>query len=58
MNQPLDPRNAIRRVATAHLLFLGDLNRYKAKFLTAASSQRQQQASESTEAMVVKKTLE
>ena len=37
MSQPLDPRNSVRRVATAHLLFLGDLNRFKAKFLGAAA---------------------
>ena len=38
MAQPMDPRNAIRRVSTAHLIFLGDLNRFKAKFLHIAST--------------------
>ena len=37
MNQPLDPKNSIRRIATTHLLFLGDLNRFKAKFLASAA---------------------
>ena len=43
MNQPLEPRNNIRRVATAHLLFLGDLNRFKVKFLASAVKQLMQE---------------
>ena len=38
MAQPMDPKNAIRRVATVHLLFMGDLNRFKATFLSTASA--------------------
>lgn len=39
MNQLLEPKNLVRRVATTHLLFLGDLNRFKAKFLITATAQ-------------------
>ena len=37
MNQPLDPRNSVRRVAAIHLVFMGDLNRFKTKFLASAA---------------------
>ena len=34
LNQPIDAKNLIRRVASMHLMLLGDLNRFKVKFLS------------------------
>ena len=45
MAQSLEPRNCIRRVATVNLLQLGDLNRFKAKFLQAAQKSQSEQKS-------------
>ena len=54
----MEPKNAIRRVATAHLLFMGDLNRFKAKFLQTATLQCVQPDKQQADEIAIKKVKE
>lgn len=48
----------MRRVAATHLIFLGDLNRFKAKFMGLAAAQAAQQRSGAADARQLEEACE